>query len=128
MPEVPDLILIHALELSVRIGVPDEERLSPQRLTVNLSLQPKNGFEGLGDDLANAVDYSAVAKTVQALARERPRRLIETLACEIASAVLDGFAVDFIEVELHKYILPDTAFVAVRIARSRSDREGQSSQ
>src|SRR5690606_16113141 len=109
---------IEGLELSVHIGVPDEEREHTQRLTVNLTLEPRRDFRGLEDAIENTVDYFALSKAVQALARERPRKLIETLAEEIAGLVLARFAVRTVQVELRKYILPDTAFVAVRLSRT----------
>lgn len=113
-----DAIHIEGLELSVHIGVPEEERANPQRLTVNLTLEPRRDFRELGDAIENTVDYFALSKAVQALARERPRKLIETLAEEIAALILARFAVRRVEVELRKYILPDTAFVAVRLSRT----------
>lgn len=116
---MPDAIHIAQLELSAHIGVPDEERAAPQRLTANLTIEPARDFSALGDDLANTVDYFAVCRAVQELAVERPRRLIETLAEEIAEVVLAHFAVTAVEVELRKYILPDTAFVAVRLRREK---------
>lgn len=116
---MPDTIHIAQLELSAHIGVPDEERAAPQRLTVNLALEPARDFSDLGDDIAKTVDYFAVSRAVQALAAERPRRLIETLAEEIAALVLTRFAVAAVEIELRKYILPDTAFVAVRLRREK---------
>ena len=117
MNSMPDLIHLQALELSAYIGVPDDERTAPQRLTLNLTMEPLQDFRDLKDDISRTVDYYAVAKAVQALARERPRKLIETLVEEIASVVLSRFAVAAVDVELRKYILPDTAFVAVRIRR-----------
>ena len=117
---MPDQIVVHSLELSAHIGVPDEERVAPQRLTLNLTLEPERDFRDLGDDIARTVDYYAVSKAVQVLARERPRRLIETLAEEIATFVLEHFAIRAVELELRKYILPDTAFVAVRLRRERA--------
>ena len=114
-----DLIIISNLELQTRIGVPDAERQTPQRLTVCLVIQPAHGFDGLNDDLAQTVNYSAVCRMVRELADVRPRRLIETLAVEIASAVLAQFACATVEVELRKYVLPDTEYVAVRARRSR---------
>ncbi len=116
---MPDSIHIEGLELSACIGVPDEERAAPQRLTVSLVLEPIRDFRALEDRIGNTVDYFALARTVQALAMVRPRQLIETLAEEIAATVLDQFAVRSIQVELRKYILPDTAFVAIRIERGR---------
>lgn len=115
-----DIILVEGLELSAHIGVTDEERSAAQRVTVNLVLEPTRGFAMLGDDLANSVDYLAVSRAVQALAREHPRQLIETLAQDIAALLLARFPLRSAVVELRKYILPDTEFVAVRLRRERS--------
>jgi dihydroneopterin aldolase len=117
---MPDTIHISELELSTHIGVPDEERATAQRLTVSLVLEPSRNFAQLGDEIANTVDYFTVCRAVQALAEDRPRKLIETLGEEIAALVLSRFAVRAVEVELRKFILPDTAFVAVCLRRERA--------
>lgn len=114
-----DAILIEQLELRAQIGVPDMERAEAQRLTVSLRIEPLDGFSALDDNLAKTVDYFAVAEAVKALAGAGPRRLLETLAEEIAALVLGQFAVSAVEVELRKFILPDTAFVAARLRRER---------
>ena len=114
-----DRILINGLELSSFIGVPDEERTTAQRLTANLVLEPLRDFTALGDALENTVDYFRVCAELQALSLARPRRLIETLAEDLAALLLARFALRAVEVELRKYILPDTAFVAVKIYRPR---------
>ena len=117
---MPDRILIDSLELSSFIGVPDEERAAAQRLTVNLVLEPLRDFTALGDAIENTVDYFRVCEEVKALALARPRRLLETLAEDLATHLLARFALHAVEVELHKYILPDTAFVAVALRRERA--------
>jgi dihydroneopterin aldolase len=114
-----DRIEVRDLELSSHIGVPDAERSEPQRLTVNITLTPANAFTGLGDDIARTVDYFALTRRVRKLSAERPRKLIETLVEEIAQCCLTEFAVRNVEVELRKYILPDTSYVAVRVHRAR---------
>ncbi|MEY5027670.1 MAG: hypothetical protein RLZZ244_3198 [Verrucomicrobiota bacterium] len=118
-----DQIVVSELELSCRIGVPDEERAQPQRLTLSLCLTPRRSFEGLGDDLTNTVDYFALTRRLRLLAAERPRRLIETLGVELAECVLGEFPVARVDLELRKYILPDTEYVAVRISRGVSEGE-----
>jgi dihydroneopterin aldolase len=116
-----DEIHIASLELSACVGVPDEERARPQRLTVSLTLRAASGFSDLDERLKRTIDYAAVCASVQDLARARPRRLIETLAEEIALGVLAGFAQCVsVDVELRKYILPDTDYVAVRLSRSQA--------
>jgi dihydroneopterin aldolase len=116
---VTDRIIIEGLELSSFIGVPETERAAAQRLTVNLVLEPTRGISGLGDAIESTVDYFHVSQEVKALSLARPRRLIETLAEEIAELLLARFAVGAVEVELRKYILPDTTHVAVALRRVR---------
>ena len=116
---MPDTILIEQLELAAHIGVPAAERITAQRLTATLRMEVVRDFRELNDDISKTVDYFAVCAAIKALAAERPRRLIETFAEEIAAAVLRDFAVAAVEVELRKFILPDTAFVAVCLRRER---------
>lgn len=116
-PVMPDLIHIEQLELLAHLGVPDKERATPQRLAVNITIEPASGFRSLDDHIENTVDYFNVAQSVRELAAARPRRLLETLAEEIAQEVLSRFAARRVEVELRKFILRDTAFVSVRLQR-----------
>ncbi len=115
----PDEIRIASLELLARVGVPDAEREQPQRLTVSLTMVPANEFGAMDDDVARTVDYATVATVIRELAAARPRRLIETLASEIADAVLERFACRHVALELRKYILPETEYVAVRLRRTK---------
>lgn len=119
MPD--DWIEVRGLKVAARIGVPDAERAEPQGLLIDLRLRPVRGFSQMPDAIEATVDYFAVAQRVTALSAERPRRLIETLAGEIAETVLREFAVRCIEVTVRKFILSDTEFVAVHCARQRND-------
>lgn len=115
-----DEIRIEDLELSARVGVPAEERAQPQRLTISLTLQPRHSFDELGDELARTVDYAAVCDELRNLAREREDKLIETLADALATHLLARFDLARVELELRKFILPDTKYVAVKVARTAS--------
>ena len=112
-----DAILISQLELSARIGITEAEREHPQRLTVSLTLFPRRDFSALEDRIANTVDYDAVCSEVRSLSSQTPRHLLETLAQEIARTLLATFPLRAVEVELRKFILPKTEFVAVKIRR-----------
>ncbi len=115
-----DRIRIESLELVSYIGVPAEERKAAQRLTVSLVLEPIRDFCALEDQIENTVDYFSVCNFVKALSLAGPRHLIETLAQEIAEHLLVRYPLQAVEVELRKYILPDTAFVAVQLRRERA--------
>ena len=125
---VPDVIHIEQLELTARIGVSAAERDTPQRLTATLTIEPVRSFAGIADRLEQTVDYFAVATAVQQLASAVPRHLIETLASEMADLVLTQFSVRAVEIEVRKFILRDTAFVAVRLRREAGHFAPESSR
>jgi dihydroneopterin aldolase len=112
-----DQILISSLELSSHIGITAQEREKPQRLTVSLVLHPKRDFSRLNDRIENTVDYAEVCIRTAALASHEPRYLIETLAEQMARMLLADFPLAAVEIELRKYILPETEYVAVKIRR-----------
>ena len=112
-----DQIVISQLGVSAFIGAFEEERKRPQRLRVSLVMEPRRDFKNLDDALANTVDYDAVSRAVKSLAAEGERLLVETLVEEIAVHLLTNFPLAAVEVEVRKYILPDTEFVAVRVRR-----------
>ena len=118
MPE-PDTIEIRRLKVETHIGVPDEERAEPQSLWITVEMIPSQGFIGLADDISRTIDYHAVALQIRDLAAARPRRLIETLALEIADRLLLDHPLSGVRVCVEKRILPDTDCVAVRIERHR---------
>ncbi|HEY3664276.1 MAG TPA: dihydroneopterin aldolase, partial [Chthoniobacterales bacterium] len=91
----------------------------PQRLTVSLLLEPKDDFRELADDLARTVDYAAVCAELQRFVSKRQDKLLETLANDMAAHLLAGFPLRRVELELRKFILPETRYVAVRIVREK---------
>jgi len=112
-----DQIVVSQLAISTFIGTTDDEQKRPQRLKVSFVMQPQRGFATLQDDLRNTVDYNAACQAVKTLAAAGKRSLIETLAEDIAALLLREYPLEAVEVELRKYILPDTEFVAVKIRR-----------
>lgn len=114
-----DVIEIRRFRVATHIGVPDEERASEQILLVTLRMTPAQNFDGLADEISNTVNYYEVALEIQALAAARPRRLIETLATDIAGHLLANHPLRHVAISIEKHILPDTECVAVHIERGR---------
>jgi dihydroneopterin aldolase len=123
-----DEIVIRGLEVLAHIGAAEEERAQTQRLTISLRIVPVRGFAGVRDELAETVDYAAVFEAVKEEVRRTHRRLIETLAEELAAVVLRGFAVRAVEVEIRKYIFPETEYVAVSLRREQGSVGAASSR
>ncbi len=77
-------ISLERLEAPCRIGVGDVERSAAQTLLIDVRLTPLVLSDYAADELTTTVDYGAVAGLVVATAAERPYRLLERLATEIA--------------------------------------------
>jgi phosphoglycolate phosphatase/dihydroneopterin aldolase len=117
-----DFIRVIDLEVFARIGVPDEEQREAQRLLISLELECGSlAKTATTDDLTLTVNYYDVAQLVKKRATERPRRLLETLAEDLAAEILRAFPVKKITLEIKKFILPDARHVAVSIERTRSN-------
>ena len=115
-----DVIRIEQIEVLAHIGVPDDERSQPQRLTISLNFWPmKSGVE-LNDDIAQAVNYAEVCAATRTLVQDRRDRLIETLADALAKHLLGIFEIERIVVEIRKFVLPDVQFVSVTVTRDRA--------
>jgi len=113
-----DQIHIEQLEIFARVGVPEKERATPQRLTVSITLWPKQDMRDLADQIGRTVNYSAVAEEAKNFARDQSVNLIETLADGLAMHLLENFAIQKIKVELRKFVLQDAKYVSVRVTRT----------
>jgi FolB domain-containing protein len=114
-----DVIAIRGLELWCHIGVPEEERRQPQRLLASIQMVTDCAAAARSDDVADALDYARVAEAVKEVAAARPRKLLETLADDIARRVLERFSPQSITVELEKFPLKDARGVSVTITRTK---------
>ena len=114
-----DTIIISGLEVMAHIGITEEERRIEQRLLVSITLTPFKGFEGIEDEIERTIDYVRVAEVIQREARAIHRSLIETMTGDIINAIMAAFPVKAVEVELRKFVLPGTEYVAVRMRRDR---------
>lgn len=117
-----DVVRLEQIELLAHIGVPDDERSQPQRLTISVTFWPKTQAAGLSDDINQAVNYAEVCDEVRRFVHSRRARLIETLADALAGHLLATFEIRRITIELRKYILPDVEFVSVTVTRQRPEK------
>ena len=115
-----DEIHIEQLEVSARVGVPEEERAKPQRLTVSISFWPRQQACDLDDKIDETVNYSAVAEETKSFISDQSVSLIETLADRLATHLLKTFAIQKVTVELRKFPLQDAKYVSATVTRTAS--------
>ena len=114
-----DTITIADLEVRACVGVPDEERVTPQQLLITVELEQPFAEAAAGDAIEATIDYHAVTMALTEMAEAGEWRLIEKLAEDAATLVLTKFQPDCVRVEVKKFILPQTRHVSVRIERRR---------
>lgn len=84
-----DRIKINDLSVRTIIGTEDYEREEEQEVVINVTLFTDVLKAGKTDELKNTVDYSQLKNEIYEVVETSRFRLIEALAEEVASIVLD---------------------------------------
>ena len=115
---IPEKIHIEQLDVFTCIGVPEEERVNPQKLTVSISFWPYRKTSDLADHIERTVNYSAVAEETKNFVRDQSVSLIETLADQLAGHLLKKFPIQKVTIELRKFVLQDAKYVSITLTRT----------
>lgn len=124
-PRDTERIILTGLRVQTRVGWTESERATPQLVLVDIDLTLDAATAGSTDDLADTVDYSSLARRVADLVSGTPRRLLETVAADVAADVLRHARVDAATVTVHKPRAPlPVAVDDVAVAVTRHRRSG----
>ena len=121
-----DRIELRGLAVRGNHGVFDHERRDGQDFVIDLTVWLDLTAAASSDDLADTVDYGALAQRAYDITAGPPRALIETVAAEIAEEVMKDRRIDAVEVVVHKPQAPiplNFADVAVAAHRARAPEE-----
>lgn len=123
-----DRIELRGLTVRGHHGVFEHERRDGQDFVVDLTVWVDLTAAAASDDLADTLDYGALAQRAADIIAGPPRNLIETVSAEIAEDVMTDPRVDAVEVVVHKPSAPipltfnDVAVVARRSRRGMRER------
>jgi dihydroneopterin aldolase len=111
------------LELLCHIGVPAKERAKPQKILC-IAVFPVADFKKAAqtDNLEHTVNYYDLSQLLRKTARQKERKLIETLAADLAESTFATFPIAWIDLELKKFILSETRHISfqARFLRPKS--------
>jgi dihydroneopterin aldolase len=114
-----DSISIQCLEVWTHIGVPDEERAQIQKLEISVTFEVKTvSAAALADDVSLTINYFNVAQSIKVITQSKERKLIETLAEDLANGLLLEFPFQKIELEIRKFIIPECRYISLKIKRN----------
>ena len=123
-----DRIELRGLTVRGNHGVFDYERRDGQDFVIDITVWVDLAAAAASDDLADTLDYGALAQRAADVVAGPPRNLIETVSAEIADDVMSDARVHAVEVVVHKPAAPipltfsDVAVVARRSRRGNRDR------
>ena len=112
-----DLVSVRDLSVQAVIGVHDWEREITQTLVFTVEMAADVRTAARDDDLADALDYSAVARTIASVVQDGRFRLIETAAERVAERLLAGHPVTWLRLEVRKPIVSGGYTASVTIER-----------
>lgn len=97
-----DIIYLHGIKVECVIGVWAWERQIKQVITIDLDMASDISRAAASDELADTLNYKAVAKRVQAYVGESRFQLVETLAEKLAELLLTEFGMPWCRVRVNK--------------------------
>ncbi len=112
-------VFVRDLEVMAVIGIYDHEKVTPQRLVINIDLSVREAAT-MADEVSHVVSYEIIVKKVEQIIAEGHVNLVETLCEKIAQSCLRDGRVVAARVRVEKPdIIPNARSVGVEIERSR---------
>ena len=115
-----DAVILRGLRIPARHGVTRREQAAGQVFVVDVVCRLDLSAAACSDDLADTLDYGALAEAVHGRVSGERWNLIERVAERVAELVLEDPRVDRVEVTVHKPQAPipvEFEDAAVRIVR-----------
>ncbi len=97
-----DTIFLRDLRIKTIVGIWEWERRMPQVVSIDLDMGTDIQRAARSDQINDTLDYKAVTRRVKALVAGSSFNLIETMAEQIATLIVDEFAVPWVRVAVHK--------------------------
>jgi dihydroneopterin aldolase len=97
-----DKIFLNDLHIDTIIGIYDWERETLQTLSFDLEMDWDIRKAAKSDDITDTLDYGSVANTIVEFVEASHYQLIETLAEDLASLLLNKFPIPKLKLTLSK--------------------------
>jgi len=118
-----DRIFIRNLTVTTIIGIYDEERVTPQRVTIHLEMSADVAHAASTEDIESTLNYKTLSETLTRFLQESSFQLIETMAERVTEIIRNDFGVRWVKLTLHKPdALPGDIDVGVIIERGSIER------
>lgn len=115
-----DKIFLHDLKVDTIIGIYEWERNTKQTLQFDLEMDWDIRTAAASDDIADTLDYGAIANTIVSFVEASDYQLIETLAEDLAALLLTEYPIPRLVLTLTKPVaLHGQNYAKIVIERSK---------
>jgi FolB domain-containing protein len=97
-----DTVRIERLELDCIIGINPWERLTKQRITIDIEINADLSAAGASDAIEDTINYRTISKAVTSAVEESSYGLVEALAARVAEICLEDERAQSIEITVRK--------------------------
>jgi dihydroneopterin aldolase len=113
-----DRIFIKNLSVETIIGIHDWERITRQRVVLDLEMSADIAKAALAENVDATLNYKTLSETLTNFIENSEFQLIETMAERVTDIIRQDFGVRWVKLTLHKPdALPATTDVGVIIER-----------
>ena len=97
-----DIIFLGGLEIETIIGIYDWERITKQKVILDIEMAFDISKAAETDDIAYTLDYKTVSKRIISFVETSEFYLVEKLIVEIANIIRTEFGVPWVKIILNK--------------------------
>ena len=97
-----DSVRIERLELDCIIGINPWERLTKQRITIDIEINADLSAAGASDAIEDTINYRTISKSVTSEIEESSYGLVEALAARVAEICLEDDRAQSVEITVRK--------------------------
>ena len=97
-----DTVRIERLELDCVIGINPWERLTKQRITIDIEINTDLSAAGASDAIEDTINYRTISKAVTSEVEESSYGLVEALAERVAEICLEDERAQSVEITVRK--------------------------
>ncbi|MEA1981565.1 MAG: dihydroneopterin aldolase [candidate division Zixibacteria bacterium] len=105
-------------------GITEAEKETGRMFEVDCELEVDLAEAGHTDRLKDTVNYAEVYEVIRKTLEDRAFSLLEAIACELASNILDNFPIYGVTLKVRKMVPPIAGkinFIEVEVTRLQSD-------
>ena len=114
-----DSIFLEQVKLKVKLGVPTWERVLPQTILLDISMDYDLAAAGKSDAIADTIDYGKVIGRLNDSLQASQFQLVEALAEHVCQLILKEFGAKRVKVKVaNPGILPGVKALGVLMERS----------